>query len=321
MLDERAFVIRGKDGRLRAFHNVCRHRAHAVVTGERGNCPRALVCPYHGWTYEFDGRLKGVPGEQGFASLDRTAFGLKSLDLEVFMGFVFVRFRGEGAGVAERLAPYAEEMALYRMDEMLALDRMWIEEVAVDWKNATDNFLEDYHFATGHPGLSALMEKDYDREVAPGGVTRLSHRMKDKAQRHWTLRHYQKLLPVASHLPEEQRRRWTYISLFPCVHFDIYADKMDFFQILPAGPGRAVLRGRSYGLSDESREMRAARYLNLRINTAVQDEDNALTLSVQGGLRSSGYEVGLLSDKEVVVKGFHDWIRAQMPAGAFERAT
>jgi phenylpropionate dioxygenase-like ring-hydroxylating dioxygenase large terminal subunit len=95
---------------------------------------------------------------------------------------------------------------------------------------------------------------------------------------------------------------------------------MDFFQMLPAGPGRALLRGRSYGLPDGRREVRAARYLNGRINMAVQDEDNALTLSVQGGLRSSAYDAGFLCDKEVVVKGFHDWVRAQLPAAAFDPA-
>ena len=89
--------------------------------------------------------------------------------------------------------------------------------------------------------------------------------------------------------------------------------------MLPAGPGRCLLRGRSYALPDERREMRAARYLSTRINRGVQDEDNVLTLSVQGGLRSGSYNAGLLSDKEVALKGFHDWIRAQLPANAFER--
>ncbi len=239
------------------------------------------------------------------------------------MGVVFLRFRGvgpgAGPGVAERLAPYAGEMAHYRMAEMVAIDVMWSYPIEVDWKNALDNYLEDYHFPTGHRGLSALMEKDYDREVVPSGATRLSHRMKEKPQRRWSAGHYQKLLPACEHLPEALRRRWTYVTLFPCVHFDIYADKMDFFQMLPAGPGRCLLRGRSYALPDESREMRAARYLSARINRDVQNEDNALTLSVQGGLRSGGYDVGLLSDKEVLLKGFHDWVRAQLPANAFER--
>jgi phenylpropionate dioxygenase-like ring-hydroxylating dioxygenase large terminal subunit/AcrR family transcriptional regulator len=320
MLGERAFVIRGKDGELRAFHNVCRHRAHAVVMGAQGNCKRAITCPYHGWTYELDGRLKGFPAAETFRPFDQSAYGLKALDLEVYLGFVFIRFAGEGPGVAERLAPYTEELAHYRFEDMVAIDEMWSQPLAVDWKNAMDNYLEDYHFNIGHPGLSALMERDYDREVATSGASRLSHRMKENPQRSWSVRHYEKLLPAFGHLPEELRRRWTYVTLFPNVSFDVFADKMDFFQMVPVAPGECLLRGRTYALPDERRETRAARYLSHRINWRVQDEDNELTLSVQGGLRSSAYEVGLLSDKEVVVKGFQDWIRDKLPVGKLHTA-
>jgi phenylpropionate dioxygenase-like ring-hydroxylating dioxygenase large terminal subunit/DNA-binding transcriptional regulator YbjK len=314
MLSERALVIRGKDGKLRAFHNVCRHRAHAVVSGERGSCKHALRCPYHGWTYGLDGHLKAAPGKDGFRDFERGKYGLVPLDLEVFAGFVFIRFQNEGPGVAERLAPYAAELAHYRLEEMIPLDdAVWFESHEIDWKNVMDNYLEDYHFPMGHPGLSSLMERDYDREVSATGVARLSHRMKSELQSAWSVRHYQKLLPACEHLPEELRRRWSYVSMFPGVSLEVYADKAGFFQVLPTGPGRCLLRGRNYGLPDESREMRAARYLADRINAQVQREDNRLTDSVQRGLRSSSYQVGVLCDKEGVTKGFQDWIRERIP--------
>jgi phenylpropionate dioxygenase-like ring-hydroxylating dioxygenase large terminal subunit len=313
LLGERAFVIRGRDGGLAAFHNVCRHRAHAVVTGERGRCKRLITCPYHGWAYELDGRLRGVPGTDAFPRFDRAGYGLRTVDLEVFMGFVFVRFRSGGPGVAERLAPFAEELSHYRLDEMVACSELWEERQAVDWKNAMDNYLEDYHFKMGHPGLSLLMEPDYDREVSATGASRLSHRMRSRIQPSWSVRHYQKLLPVAEHLPEPLRRRWTYVTLFPGVSLDLFPDQMDFLQVLPLGPGQCLLRSRSYGLPDDRREMRAARYLSDRLNAMIQREDNELTASVQGGLRSSAYGEGLLSRYEVVVGGFQRWIREQLP--------
>lgn len=314
MLSERALVVRGKDGNLRAFHNVCRHRAHAVVSGDLGSCKHALRCPYHGWTYGLDGRLKAVPGKDGFRDFERERYGLTPLDLEVFAGFVFIRFRSEGPGVAERMAPYAAELAHYRIEEMVSLDEsVWLESHEIDWKNVMDNYLEDYHFPMGHPGLSALMEREYDREVSTTGVSRLSHRMKSEIQRPWSVRHYQKLLPACEHLPSDLRRRWSYVSMFPGVSLEVYADKAQFFQVLPTGPGRCLLRGRSYGLADASREMRAARYLGNRINAQVQSEDNELTASVQRGLRSSSYQVGLLSHKEVVTRGFQEWIRERIP--------
>ena len=92
-------MIRGKDGALRAFHNVCRHRAHAVVMGQAGRCRRAITCPYHGWTYGLDGRLKGIPAAETFAPFDQADYGLKPVELEVFCGFVFVRFAAGGPSV------------------------------------------------------------------------------------------------------------------------------------------------------------------------------------------------------------------------------
>jgi phenylpropionate dioxygenase-like ring-hydroxylating dioxygenase large terminal subunit len=321
MLSERAFVVRGKDARLRAFHNVCRHRAHAVVDAGLGSCEHALSCPYHGWTYGLDGRLKGVPDRDGFPALDRSRYGLHPLDLEVFAGFVFVRFQSQGPSVAERLAEFAPELAPYRLEEMVPLyDETWYEPHEIDWKNVMDNYLEDYHFPMGHPGLSALMERDYDREVGALGASRLSHRMKSELQRPWSVRHYQKLLPAREHLPSELQHRWTYISLFPGTSLELYPEKASFFQVLPTGPGRSLLRGRCYALPGESRELRASRYLADRINAQVQREDNRLTASVQRGLRSSSYRVGLLSDKEVVTRAFQDWIRKRIPVSRLTTA-
>ena len=90
---------------------------------------------------------------------------------------------------------------------------------------------------------------------------------------------------------------------------------MDFFQIIPVAPGRSLLRGRSYSLVDqrESRLLTAIKYLNTRINHRVQQEDNQLTKSVQQGLASGSYQRGILSDKEVLVKHFGDFIRRKVP--------
>ena len=318
LLGERAFVVRGKDGEIRAFHNVCRHRAHAVVEGASGRCPGVLQCPYHGWTYNLNGSLKAVAREKSFARLDRSALGLKPIELEIFQGFVFIRFREGGSGVAERFAPYAEELAHYRLADMQPVGGLWLQQTRVDWKNVWDNYLEGYHFPTGHPGLFALMGKGYEYEARPGQVARLSHSIQDKPGKTWSVRHYQKLLPECEHLPETMRKRWSYFFLHPGMAFDIYPDKMDFFQALPDGAGKSVLRGRRYALPDERREMRAARYLNLRLNTAVQDEDNRLIRSVQKGLASSSYATGLVSDGEIILRAFQDWVREAVPVARLD---
>ncbi|HEU4517652.1 MAG TPA: Rieske 2Fe-2S domain-containing protein, partial [Steroidobacteraceae bacterium] len=173
----RGFVVRGTDGEICAFHNVCAHRAHAVVSGDRGHCAKFLTCMYHGWTYHLDGRNRSVSAPDTFPKFDRSKYGLKPIELETFMGMVFVRFRGGEPSVAERMAPHVAELSHYRIAEMVPLDETWTHEVAIDWKNVVENYVEDYHFPIGHPGLSALMEAQYDRENFPGGTMRLSHRM------------------------------------------------------------------------------------------------------------------------------------------------
>jgi phenylpropionate dioxygenase-like ring-hydroxylating dioxygenase large terminal subunit/AcrR family transcriptional regulator len=314
---QRGFVIRDDSGTLRAFHNVCAHRAHAVVDGERGRCAKFMTCAYHGWTYHLDGRNRSVSAPDTFPKLDRSKFGLKPIELEVFMGFIYVRLRaGQGAdaaSVAERMAPHVPELAHYRFEQMVPLDDLWVHDVDIDWKNLVENYVEDYHFPMGHPGLSALMEPQYDREVGAHGTMRLSHQMRAQPLKNWSAQGYAKFLPVIEHLPEHMRRRWTYIGLFPGVFFDIYPEWMDFFQILPLGPGRSRIRARSYGFPDERREMKAARWFCARLNVRVQREDEVLTGSVQRGLASGAYTRGVLSKKEIVLAGFQDWIRQRLP--------
>ena len=314
MLGERAFVIRDGQGVVRAFHNVCPHRAHELVSGRSGDCKGAIQCPYHGWNFHLDGGLKGVSAPDTFAKFDKSRFDLSPVDVEIWKGFVFIRFRSEGPSIAERMAPFAEEFSHYRTEDMVPHGEAWVEEQPVDWKNAVENYVEDYHFPVGHEGLAALMNKEYDREVdVERGIMRLSHSMRDAAPKFWSGRHYHALLPDYDHLPEKMRRRWSYFGLFPSVYFDMYPESMDFFQVLPVGPGRLRLRSQAYVHPNLSRQDKVALYLSTRINVEVQDEDNNLTQAVQRGMGTGAYKRGILSDKEVVVKGLQDWIRNRLP--------
>ena len=317
---ERIFAIRGEEGEIRAFHNVCRHRASLLVKGVTGHCDRFVACPYHGWVYGFDGKLRAAPGARSFAGLKTDEIRLPEVELEIFQGFIFVRLGGDGPSVAEMLAPCRAELAHYRMDEAVPTAPPWRDEAGVDWKNVWDNFLEGYHVPAGHPGLHRLFGNNYRVELAGNGVARQVSWLKDELSSNWSERHYQKLLPEAEHLPPELRRSWNYYSLFPNVAFDIYPDQIEFFQVIPTGPGESFVQGRCYGLADERREMRAARYLNRRINIQVYVEDKELTQGVQAGLESESYDVGLLSEKELCVQQFHDDVRRALPVARLRKA-
>ncbi|QEX18918.1 (2Fe-2S) ferredoxin [Hypericibacter terrae] len=320
LLGESAIVLRDKQGRLQAFHNVCRHRAFRLLEGDQGNCGRAVRCRYHGFLYDLDGRLMGVPSEDSFPGLDKSEYGLRPVEMEIFLGLVFIRFGGDGPSIAEQFEPYREALGFYRIAEMEPLGPHSHTPIAADWKVAVENNSEAYHVPVGHPGLQRLYGTTYRYEVKPLGVSHGGGRLIDRPSPSWSERHYLKLLPPVEHLPEDRRRAWLYYSMFPSLAFDIYPDQIDYFQILPLSPGRCIARSRAYALPDARREMKAARWLNQRINRLVGAEDKGLVEGVQAGLGSSGYRSGILSAKEVRVQQFQSMIRAAIPVAGQETA-
>ncbi|MEX2648190.1 MAG: SRPBCC family protein [Alphaproteobacteria bacterium] len=311
---ERAFVVRDGDGVPRAFHNTCRHRAACLAPADRGTCGRAIVCPYHGWTYGFDGRLMAVPAEPAFLGLDRADYGLVPLEHEVWQGFVFVRFGGDGPSVAAMMAPYATELAPYRLADMVPeRPGVWSDTTDADWKTVMDNYLEGYHIPVGHPGLQRMFGGTYEVDAKDHGVARATSTLRPTPSSVWSERAYQRLLPEVVHLDEDRRRAWTYYSLFPNTAFNVLPHNVSFFQVLPLGPGRAMVRAAAYSLPDARPAMRAARWLGGRINHRVYLEDDRLVRSVQGGLGSTVYRGGLLSDKEICLRQFHGELRKRLP--------
>ena len=123
-------------------------------------------------------------------------------------------------------------------------------------------------------------------------------------------------LPKVEHLPPERQRLWTYFKLWPNVAFDIYPDQIDFMQFLPVSPTETLIREIAYVHPDARREMRAARYLNWRINRRVSAEDKALIERVQAGMASSSYTFGPLSEGEVCLRSFARRMRGLIPESA-----
>jgi phenylpropionate dioxygenase-like ring-hydroxylating dioxygenase large terminal subunit len=135
----------------------------------------------------------------------------------------------------------------------------------------------------------------------------------DKESANPSERAYQRLLPRVEHLPESHQRKWLYYKLFPNVAFDIYPDQVDFMQVLPVSATETVIREISYALPDERREMKAARYLNWRINRRVNAEDTELITRAQLGMQSASYEPGPLGKSEVCLRSFARKLRRMIP--------
>jgi phenylpropionate dioxygenase-like ring-hydroxylating dioxygenase large terminal subunit len=312
ILGESVVSVRGDDGQIRSFHNVCRHRASRLLDGQKGQCGRRITCPYHAWTYSLDGRLIGVPYKETFRGLDQQKSGLAALDQEIFMGFVFVRFAPGLPSVREMAAPYLHELAVYRMEELVPQGRVTLRPRQVNWKNVADNYSDGLHINVAHPGLTRLFGKGYGIEAQPW-VDKMWGALRDVPSSNWSERLYQKLLPAVDALPPERQRLWTYFKLWPNIAFDIYPDQIDFMQFVPVSPTETLIREIAYVHPDSRREMRAARYLNWRINRKVNIEDKTLIERVQAGMNSSSYTVGPLSENEVCLRSFARRMRSLIP--------
>ncbi|MGH8299099.1 MAG: aromatic ring-hydroxylating oxygenase subunit alpha [Steroidobacteraceae bacterium] len=302
------------NGGIRAFHNVCRHRGSRLLEGS-GHCPGTITCPYHGWSYRLGGELIGMPERASFPGLERSDWSLKPVRSQVAFGFVFVCLAGNPPPVEETWGELARELAPYRMEEMVPLGAPYIEHWDCDWKIAMDNYLESYHVPIGHPGLFRMFTPDYREQVLlPSGVARSRGRLRERPSSRFSERLYQDLVvPTVTGLPDERRRCWTFYSMLPNLGIDIFPDQIDFFQVLPRGPGKCAIRGACFAHPDSRREMRLLRYLNARINRQVQREDRLLSTRVQRGLASRSYEPGPLSQLENCMLQFHELLRERIP--------
>jgi carnitine monooxygenase subunit len=307
---ESVIVIRGADDVIRAFANVCRHRGSRLLDGEAGSAKR-ITCPYHAWSYAADGRLIGVPGREDYPGFDPASLGLIPVEFEIWRGFLFVRLEGGGPSVAAMMAPYEAEVAPCRFEELRAIGRITLRPRDVNWKNVADNYSDGLHIKVAHPGLTRLFGGDY-RIEAGEQVDRMSGELVERPSTNLSERAYQHFLP------EGAGRSWLYFKLWPNVAIDIYPDQVDFMHFVPVGPTQTLIREISYALPDGRREMKAARYLNWRINRRVNAEDTALIRRVQQGMASSLYAPGPLGRSEVCLRSFASKLRRLIPETRLE---
>ncbi len=321
-------VVRGNDGVVRAFKNVCRHRAARLFDEPFGQCSSRIVCPYHAWTYDLEGRLIGVPQQDGYEEFDKREYGLTPLELGACGGFYFVKTGENGQSFDDFAAPFREEFEIYNTRDMRALGRITIRERQVNWKIATENYIDKLHLPVIHDGLNSLVGDTYSLKI-DGDAYRIESSVETLPHQSLSVEAYRKFLPDVEDLPPARRRQWLYLKLWPNLAFDLYPDQIDYMQFIPLAPDRTLLREISYALPDERREMRATRYLNWRINREVNLEDKDVIERTQAGFASGDYEPGPISRDEICLRDFAQRMRRELPIcrersrpsiKAFERA-
>lgn len=285
LLGDRAIAIRWPDGTLRCLNGDDVEAEESAGNLQNTNNDK------HDWT-------SLVSGGTG-------------LDCEIFLGFIFVRVDGNGPGLQKLFEPVSDELTPYRFRELKPLGRVKLRPRNANWKNIADNYVDALHIPVAHPGLSDLFGGSYTMDIL-GDIHRLSGRISGDAKG-WSGQAYRDHLPRITQLPETSQDLWLYYRLWPNLAFDIYPDQVDFMQFIPLGPEKTLIREITYGLPDQRRDLRAARYLNWRINRQVNSEDTDLIQRVQEGMKSSAFSIGPFGASEICLRDNAQRIRNLIP--------
>ena len=152
--DERLIITRDKEGEIRGLSSVCQHRAQVICEGS-GNST-TFKCPYHHWTYALDGRLLGAPAMERTENFDKKDWGLPSVMVEVWQGFVFVNFDAEAAPLAPTLERYNPYLENYDLANCRCTDTIVLEGLPWNWKIMFENFNDGYHATKLHQFIQAF---------------------------------------------------------------------------------------------------------------------------------------------------------------------
>ncbi len=271
-------VVRDLAGTLRAFYNVCKHRAHELLSGS--GTTRAIVCPYHAWTYDLGGGLKAARRADAMETFDKSQICLDQVQVEEFGGFVYVNLDSKAAPLVEQAPDLAEEIALWAPDvAQLTHAKRLSYDVNTNWKNVIDNFLECYHCHIAHREFVDLVDMN-TYEVKTHGIWSSHFAEAGK--------HDNSAYDVSGASITQHSVWW----LWPNTCLLRYPGRGNFmvFQVLPAGPGRTL---ETWDFYFETAELLEAEEQSVHyVDDVLQQQDIRIVESVQRGMRTPAYEQG-----------------------------
>ena len=273
-------IVRGADGELRAFFNVCRHHAAAVANVSCGTVQH-LRCPYHGWTYGLDGALKGAPEFAGVCNFDRAANGLVPVRVSAWEQFVFVTLDDRAPTLEVFLGDLPTRVAPLNIGNLHFFARKSYT-LDCNWKVYVDNYLDGgYHVPHLHKGLNSVLDyKEYTIENSERYSLQSSPMVSSEEHAEFS----------ATRVGERAYYYW----LYPNFMVNIYQGVMDTNLVLPLGIDRCLVQF-DFFFADVREAARDSNAESVAVSDRIQDEDVGICESVQRGLRSRAYGAGRLS--------------------------
>lgn len=282
-------VVRGEDGVIRAFYNVCRHRAACVAPDAEGRVSR-FRCRYHGWTYDLSGKLRGTPEFDGVADFDREANGLVAVAVETWGPLVFVHLGKSPPPLAEFLAPLPERSRNLGLDSLRFVERRDYR-LQCNWKVFVDNYLDGgYHINTVHPGLAGVINyTEYRTEIFKNSSVQSSP-----------------LKPAADASINKVRTGDAayYWWVFPNLMLNMYQGVVDTNAVFPLGPKECRVVFDFYFTETETLAAKQFNAESMRVGHQIQLEDVGICEEVQRGLASQSFTTGRFSVKREA-PGYH----------------
>jgi choline monooxygenase len=277
---EPLLVVRGKDNQLRAFYNVCRHHAAAVVTEDEGSASM-FRCPYHGWSYGLDGSLKGAPEFEGVCEFDHAQNGLVHVQVELWEQFVFVNLDPRARPLSDFLGRLVQRVVPLGLSSLHFLERRSYG-LDCNWKVFVDNYLDGgYHVPHLHKTLNSLLEyKHYTIEIGERYCLQSSPMVASTVD-------------AATSALRTGDRAW-YFWQYPNFMMNLYADYMDTNLVVPDGADRCTVIFDFY-FDDVSAVAAERNRQSIAFGERVNDEDVGICKAVQRGLHSRAYGAGRLS--------------------------
>ena len=313
--DQSVLIVRGKDDRLRAFHNTCRNRGSILCEQAQGKFRgERIVCPYHSWTYSLEGELIATPWRLEGGGFDAANFPLYAVAVGEWAGFVFINLDENATAFDERtLGDTPSTLANWNLGETITAHTMTVD-LACNWKAFWDNFNECYHCPNVHPELCRIVPQ-FRQGLATGQVVRDGDDNGSpfvEGAVTWSVGGKTDL-PWFEGLTEREQRAGQTFGVFPPSGYVVgHVDYARVVHMLPIGPERTRLNA-SWLLPPKSMEQPGFSLEKLvELGEMVVREDGRASELNQKGLRSNRHKSGVLVPQEIFVRDFHDWVRAQL---------